>query len=54
VRRVLPDWLANPSIVLADLHKDKCPVDDMKGLSQHLVQSLLKNKITHFFPGKHQ
>lgn len=49
---MLPDWLANPSVISADLSKDKLPVSEMKGLADDLVKLLLENNITHFFPGK--
>lgn len=51
VKRVLPDWLANPSVISADLTKDKLPVTEMNGLAKDLVQLLEENSITHFFPG---
>ena len=52
MKRVLPDWLSHPSVISADLKKDQLPVTDMPGLDKDLIERLLENKITHFFPGK--
>ncbi|KAH3876810.1 hypothetical protein DPMN_000660 [Dreissena polymorpha] len=54
VRRVLPEWLSNPHVISADLTTDQLPVQDMPGLAPDLVQQLLDNNITHFFPVQKQ
>ena len=52
MKRVLPDWLSNPNVISADLKKNQLPVTDMPGLDKDLVERLLQNNVTHFFPGK--
>ncbi|KAK7481852.1 hypothetical protein BaRGS_00026878 [Batillaria attramentaria] len=61
VKRVLPDWLAHPSIIQADLKRRKCaaPGDqegdpDMKILDEELQKRLHENGIHSFFPVQRQ
>lgn len=51
VFRVLPSWLAKPSVISCDLSGNKMPVKEMKGLDKFLLEALRRNKINHFFPG---
>ncbi|XP_064599884.1 ATP-dependent RNA helicase DDX51-like isoform X2 [Liolophura sinensis] len=50
VKRVLPEWLAKPSMVSADINKDQTPVSQVSGIHQHILDKLQENGITHFFP----
>ncbi|XP_063400701.1 ATP-dependent RNA helicase DDX51-like [Mytilus trossulus] len=50
VKRVLPEWLADPSIITSDLKTKTLPVSSMSSLDQDLRDSLQKNGITQFFP----
>ncbi|CAC5369778.1 DDX51 [Mytilus coruscus] len=50
VKRVLPEWLADPSIITSDLKTKTLPVSSMSTLDQDLRDSLQKNGITQFFP----
>jgi len=52
VRRVLPEWLANPeAAVSADLGQCKqMPVDEMDQLDKDLKEKLKEQKISSFFP----
>lgn len=50
VKRVLPEWLADPSVITADLKNKTVPVSQMTDLDQDLQELLQKNGITHFFP----
>lgn len=50
VKRVLPYWLANPSIVSVNLQQLTATVKDIPGLDKNIVRALKRNKITHFFP----
>lgn len=50
VNRVLPDWLASPNIITADLRSKTLPVGEMPGLDPTLVTQLQENNISHFFP----
>ncbi|XP_033751674.1 ATP-dependent RNA helicase DDX51-like [Pecten maximus] len=50
VNRVLPDWLASPSIITTDLRSSTLPVTEMAGLDPQLVVQLQENNISHFFP----
>jgi len=51
VKRVLPQWLANPSIVSVNLQQLTTTVKDIPGLDRDIVHALKRNNITHFFPG---
>ncbi|XP_067123874.1 ATP-dependent RNA helicase DDX51 [Centruroides vittatus] len=50
VRRVLPDWLANPITVDLDLHKKEIPVEEYDHLDKSVLKNLKSFKISHFFP----
>ncbi|XP_054278397.1 ATP-dependent RNA helicase DDX51 [Macrosteles quadrilineatus] len=50
VKRVLPDWLAKPSVVSVDLKNLDVSINDIPELHSLLVNTLQKNNITHFFP----
>ncbi|XP_013775579.1 ATP-dependent RNA helicase DDX51-like [Limulus polyphemus] len=50
VRRVLPDWLANPTVITVDLKDKETKVDTFSGLDSHLKQNLKHSGIHHFFP----
>ncbi|KAK6642592.1 hypothetical protein RUM43_004094 [Polyplax serrata] len=54
VKRRLPDWLANPSVVSVDLQNLTKTVDSIPGLDKIFVDKLRQNNITHFFPVQHQ
>ena len=51
MKRVLPEWLANPSVVSCNLKDDTAPVEKF-GLDEDIVKILHKNFIPYFFPGK--
>jgi hypothetical protein len=48
---VLPQWLANPSVVSVNLQQLTTTVKDIPGLDHDIVRALKRNNITHFFPG---
>ncbi|XP_076316304.1 putative ATP-dependent RNA helicase Dbp73D [Tachypleus tridentatus] len=50
VQRVLPDWLANPTVVTVDLKDTETTVDSFSGLDSLLKQNLKLSGIHHFFP----
>ena len=50
VQRVLPEWLAKPTVIDADLSGDLLPVDQLICLEEHLVVKLTGQSMTHFFP----
>ncbi|KAK3102413.1 hypothetical protein FSP39_011231 [Pinctada imbricata] len=47
--RLLPDWLASPSLVSADLSASS-PVETLSSLDTRLVEKLKENGIIDFFP----
>lgn len=49
--RILPDWLAKPSVISCDLSNNKIPIKEVKGLDKLLLEKLKINKIHHLFPG---
>lgn len=51
VKRVLPDWLAKPTVVSVDLKHLEVPIDGIPELDPALVQKLKNKGCTHFFPG---
>jgi len=51
-QRVLPAWLANPSVVSTDIRTDRVRLTDVPGLDADMVQLLRKNGIKKFFPGQ--
>ncbi|XP_065217611.1 probable ATP-dependent RNA helicase Dbp73D [Planococcus citri] len=54
IKRVLPGWLANPSVVSVDLKNLSVTINDIPYLDPSLVNQLQHNKITHFFPVQSQ
>lgn len=50
IKRVLPDWLADPSVISSDLRSMTVPVSQISDLDQGLMKALQKNGITQFFP----
>ena len=48
---MLPDWLADPSVISSDLRSMTVPVSQISDLDQGLMKALQKNGITQFFPG---
>lgn len=53
VFRVLPTWLAKPSVISCDLSKNKMPIKELNGLDKFLHDALNRNKIGFFFPGNY-
>ena len=51
VKRKLPDWLSNPSVVSVDLKNLNYTIDSISGLDKIFIDKLRANGITHFFPG---
>lgn len=51
VKRVLPHWLAKPTIVSVDLKNLEVPIDSLPELDVALVKKLKNKGCTHFFPG---
>ena len=49
--RILPNWLAKPSVISCDLTNNKLPIKEVKGLDKFLLDKLMINKIHHLFPG---
>ncbi|XP_069675655.1 probable ATP-dependent RNA helicase Dbp73D [Periplaneta americana] len=50
VKRVLPQWLANPSVVQVDLQQLTMAVTAVPALDADIVEALQRSNITHFFP----
>ncbi|XP_038053316.1 ATP-dependent RNA helicase DDX51-like [Patiria miniata] len=50
VARVLPDWLAHPTLVEHDLNKHSIAVEEMEQLDPRLIRSLLDDGIKSLFP----
>lgn len=53
MKRVLPDWLANPSIISCNLKDARVPIGSL-GLDKSLVTLLEANFIPYFFPVQYQ
>ena len=53
VFRVLPTWLAKPSVISCDLSNNKMPITGLNGLCKFLHDALKRNKIEYFFPGNY-
>ena len=51
VHRVLPGWLANPTVVAGDIRTEKVPLTETRYLDEAILQRLRDNGITHLFPG---
>jgi len=54
IARILPNWLAKPSIISCDLSSNALPVKDMAGLHKFIQDALRRNKIKNFFPVQQQ
>ena len=50
--RVLPDWLAHPSVVTDDIRNRKKALDEVSGLDDEMKEKLRENGIHSLFPGK--
>ena len=54
VRRVLPQWLANPDIVSVDYSEDQLPVEQLEGLDELTVARLKSVGVEKLFPVQRQ
>ena len=54
IARILPNWLAKPSIISCDLSLNALPTKDMTGLHKFIQDALRRNKIKKFFPVQQQ
>jgi len=54
VKRVLPEWLAKPTIISVDLNHLEVPIDGIPELDAALVKKLRNKGCTHFFPVQKQ
>ncbi len=52
VHRVLPQWLAAPSLVSGDIRGEQEEFSDVPGLNATLLSTLRENGISKFFPGQ--
>lgn len=50
MKRVLPRWLTNPSVISVNLQKLDSKVSDMTILDPQLLNLLVANKVINFFP----
>lgn len=50
VQRVLPDWLAKPTIINSDFSSNVTPVEKMPFLDSHIIRKLRQHDINHLFP----
>ena len=50
VQRVLPDWLAKPTIINSDFSSKITPVDQILYLDTHIIRKLQQHDINHLFP----
>jgi len=50
VDRVLPEWLSKPLVISVDLNEDKTLIEKEPSIDNRLKDSLIKQKILHFFP----
>jgi len=50
VKRVLPDWLAKPTIINSDLSSNLIPVEKNPYLTAHIIKKLQQHDINHLFP----
>ena len=48
---MLPEWLAQPSVITADIRSKRVDLKDIEGLDDHILEKLKENGITYFFPG---
>lgn len=51
LKRMLPNWLKNPTVISVDLQNLTETVSSLPLLDSSLVELLKRNKISHFFPG---
>ncbi|XP_070565553.1 ATP-dependent RNA helicase DDX51-like [Ptychodera flava] len=54
VHRVLPNWLANPSVIENVSDLKTCKLEDLSGLDEKLLAKLQECGFTHFFPVQQQ
>ncbi|KAI0213479.1 ATP-dependent RNA helicase DDX51 [Lamellibrachia satsuma] len=50
VHRVLPNWLAKPTVVAGDIRTEKVPLSGINYLDEAILQQLRDNGISHLFP----
>ncbi|XP_056639095.1 probable ATP-dependent RNA helicase Dbp73D [Diorhabda sublineata] len=50
VKRVLPSWLSNPTVISVNLQDLQVKISDIKQLDKSLRKLLKANNIRHFFP----
>ncbi|XP_051508423.1 ATP-dependent RNA helicase DDX51 [Myxocyprinus asiaticus] len=50
VKRVLPQWLAQPDVVQRDIKSHLVPIHELRGISPKLLKKLEANGIKSFFP----
>lgn len=50
VKRVLPQWLAEPDVIHRDIKCNLVPISSASGVSTQLLKKLEANGIQHFFP----
>ncbi|XP_036004677.1 ATP-dependent RNA helicase DDX51 [Fundulus heteroclitus] len=50
MKRVLPQWLAEPDVIHRDIKCNLVPISSTSGVSAQLLQKLETNGIQHFFP----
>lgn len=50
VRRVLPDWLAKPTIINSDFNSVLLAVEQIPYLDSHILNKLQQHDINHLFP----
>ena len=51
MHRVLPEWLAQPSVISEDIRNKRVELTDVEGLDEKILVALKKNGISYFFPG---
>lgn len=53
VKRVLPQWLAQPDVIQRDMKNNLIPISQVPGICPILLKKLEANGIQSFFPGKY-
>ena len=48
---MLPQWLAQPDVILRDIRRNLVAVGAVQGLSPATLKKLQDNGVTSFFPG---
>ena len=48
---MLPEWLAQPSVISEDIRNKRVELTDLEGLDEEILGALKKNGISYFFPG---